>query len=244
MSAALRRDATNRQPDACIGRVRAWRRRPAEYARTDLDARWSLAGATPSLQVPWIVLAPAGPLAAATIEALRAAGAVAVLAEPGDRYEQRGAAAARLRHDSADDVAALVRDVTAAHGALRGIILLAPQAATGAEHGAAAARTYRVLVALAAGLDAWDAAAPITVLVVSAGARSVLGEPSPIRLPRCQPVRCWCCRRKRRGCVSAASILRSAASPATRRRPRASWSRRRLRTGQKTSLRGGTTAVG
>ena len=137
----------------------------------------SLAGATPSLQGPWIVLAPAGPLAAATIEALRAAGAVAVLAEPGDRYEQRGAAAARLRHDSADDVAALVRDVTAAHGALRGIILLAPQAATGAEHGAAPAQTYRVLVALAAGLDAWDAAAPITVLVVSAGARSVLGEP-------------------------------------------------------------------
>ena len=136
-----------------------------------------LAGATPSLQGPWIVLAPAGPLAAATIEALRAAGAVAVLAEPGDRYEQRGAAAARLRHDSADDVAALVRDVTAAHGALRGIILLAPQAATGAEHGAAPAQTYRVLVALAAGLDAWDAAAPITVLVVSAGARSVLGEP-------------------------------------------------------------------
>lgn len=136
----------------------------------------TISDAAPRLEGVWIVFADAGPLADAVADELRDAGATPVLAESGERYQRCEAARFRVRVSEPDDIAALVRDVGASLGAVRGALLLWSMMARDAAGAASPAPGYAALVALA-GLGAWDESATMRVLAVSAGAQSVFGEP-------------------------------------------------------------------
>ena len=151
----------------------------------------TLSGAAPHLQDTWIVFADAGPLASAVADALRIAGAAPIFAEAGDCYRQLSNAHFRIRPAEPDDISALVRDVGHSIGPVQGAILLWDVTSGVTAGTASPTRGYGALVALAAGLGAWDEGAPMRVLAVSAGVHSVFGEPvsSPEAATLLGPVR-------------------------------------------------------
>ena len=136
----------------------------------------TLSDAAPQLQGAWIIFADAGPLASAVADGLRNAGATAILAEAGDCYSQFSNAHFQIRPSEADDISALILDVGRS-SPVQGAVLLWDVTSRDASGAGSPTRGYRALVALAAGLGAWDETAPIRVLVLSSGLHSVFGEP-------------------------------------------------------------------
>ncbi len=102
----------------------------------------------------WLVLGDAGVLASAVADALRAAGARPVLLEAGD-------------------VEGALRDLSASSDGVAGAILLS---ANGGANAAWDSEGYRTLIAVVAGLSAWERKEPARVIVATAQCQSVIDE--------------------------------------------------------------------
>jgi acyl transferase domain-containing protein len=136
----------------------------------------SVSAAGPRVQGVWIVLADRTPLAEAVVEMLREAGATPILAEAGTSYERLDAARFRMRPDDPEDVETLLAEI-GPHGPVAGALVLLDAAPPDAAFASSPTRGYAALVNLAAGLEAHGDGAPISMIVVTCGAQSVLDEP-------------------------------------------------------------------
>jgi phthiocerol/phenolphthiocerol synthesis type-I polyketide synthase E len=105
---------------------------------------------------------------------LQDAGALPILVAAEGAYEQSGTSCFHVRPGAAEDIAALLQAIETPERPIVGAIVLWDVLA-----GISGTPTpgYAALVALAAGLDSWDDAAPKRIVAVSAGAHSVLDEP-------------------------------------------------------------------
>jgi NAD(P)-dependent dehydrogenase (short-subunit alcohol dehydrogenase family) len=121
------------------------------------------------------VLAPQGPLGDAVAERLRDAGAAAVMVEPGERFQRLSNSHFTARPGELKDISAIVTDVGRDTGAVEGAMYLWATGGADWGDGTPILLSYDALVALAAGLDV-SPAAPVRVVVATAGAESVLDE--------------------------------------------------------------------
>ena len=135
-----------------------------------------VAGREVSLDGTWLVLGDASALAAAVVTRLADVGAAPIFVEWGISFRRISSAHFSLRHDTAEDLAALVSQVSEPGRPIKGAIVLDNIGAGNSFTDAETTSRYVRLVALAQAL-ATAGVSPVHVVVATAGVASVLDEP-------------------------------------------------------------------
>ena len=151
------------------GDVRDWLFAPT-WQRDD-----ALAGTAPHLSGAWLVVGGPADLAEAVAARVVQAGGRAVRVHEGAAFERLADTSFQVRPGAADDVAALVRELRRGETAVAGAIVLWSLVAADDDPARQLRLLYHAQVALANGLDA-SPAAPLRIVVATAGAHSVLDE--------------------------------------------------------------------
>ncbi|HEY6432917.1 MAG TPA: SDR family NAD(P)-dependent oxidoreductase, partial [Acetobacteraceae bacterium] len=131
---------------------------------------------SPQIGGCWLVMGDFGALTTAVAAQLRAAGAQTVLLTIADEFAQPAADKFHMRPGNADDMEAVVHDAASRHGPIAGTVLLWTAAGDATEGKSPRSVGYDTLVSLASALVTWQPDTAVSVIVVTAGAQSVIDE--------------------------------------------------------------------